>query len=565
MMLFSSICLLSIIQQVSAEEKTPEQQNVPHFLYFILVDRFHNGDPNNDHTINLADPQDFHGGDLLGVETKLDYLWELGVDSIWLSPVFSMRTEKFHGHGAFHGYWVQSLDTIEPRFGGEDALFSLSQAVQNKEMNLILDMVYNHVSFDSKMIDAHPDWFHHYPSITDWNDPFQLTHYQVHGLPDLDQRRPPVYQYLLHRSLYWQKKAQVQGFRIDAIRHMENDFLSKLSQDSNAWMLGEDFNGNPASLIERGQKTGLDALFDFPLYYALTQDLCDLNQVSQIGSIISMDQYYPKGFQLVRFLDNHDLPRIYSRCKENKEKVYQALAFIFSVQGIPMISYGTENWTKGEGEPENRSSLQWDSIDPNFTKAIKTLAMFRKTHLVLEKGSPKIIHYTKDQLVIEQDWSNQLSYTVLNLSAQNLIFSAPSEAKYIAGLEQHGEIIQPKQDMNFRSNTLSILVFEGAPHPSIETTIKITLETEKTSDFLLAGSSPDFGSWNPEKGIPLQKNAKNYSAEIPIQQNQLISYKIVEKNGETYTWEQGENHFLWTGENHPTDLTIQRNNEENEE
>lgn len=558
MMVFGA-CLLGLIGQASAEDISKDS---PHFLYFILVDRFHNGDDTNDQTIDPADPQAFHGGDLSGIETKLDYLQDMGVDSLWLSPIFSMRTEKFHGHGAFHGYWVQHLDSIEPRFGGEKALSSLSKSMQKENMNLVIDMVYNHVSFDSPMIEAHPDWFHTYPSIEDWNDPFQLTHYQVHGLPDLDQSRPPVYQYLLHRSLYWQKQAQVQGFRIDAIRHMENDFLKQLSQDSNAWMLGEDFNGNPAALIERGEQTGLDALFDFPLYYALTQDLCDQNQVSQIASIISMDQYYPENFQLVRFLDNHDLPRIYSRCKESKEKVYQALAFIFSVQGIPMLSYGTETWTKGAGEPENRASLEWDSIDQNLLQAIKTLSKFRKTHPVLEKGKPQITHYKKDQLVIEQSWDGYLSYTILNLSDQPLPFSPPKDVKYLAGLEQKGEKITIKESLDFSPNSLSILIYQGAPTASTERNFSITLDTKEDAEYRLVGSSPQFGSWNPEDGIQLQKKDHSYQVELPIKERQVISYKIVKKEGETYTWEQGENHFLWTSVNNSANLRIERNDEE---
>ena len=87
-------------------------------LYFILVDRFSNGEPKNDSTIDASDLQAFHGGDLQGITKNLDYLEKIGVDAIWLSPIFSMRDTKFHGHGAFHGYWTHNLDDIEPRFGG---------------------------------------------------------------------------------------------------------------------------------------------------------------------------------------------------------------------------------------------------------------------------------------------------------------------------------------------------------------------------------------------------------------------------------------------------------------
>ena len=86
-------------------------------IYFVLVDRFANGDPSNDGVVDRADPQAFHGGDLQGVLEHLDDLQRLGVGAVWLSPVFKMRTEKLHGHGAYHGYWVDDFTSVDPRFG----------------------------------------------------------------------------------------------------------------------------------------------------------------------------------------------------------------------------------------------------------------------------------------------------------------------------------------------------------------------------------------------------------------------------------------------------------------
>ena len=110
-----------------------------------------------------------------------------------------------------------------------------------------MDMVYNHVSFD--FYAEYPQRLvHEDKTIVDWNDPYELTHHQVHGLPDLDQSNEEVYSYLRTRSEEWRDKAKLAGFRIDAIRHMENDFLSRLSTDlhnnNRTWLLGEDFQGN---------------------------------------------------------------------------------------------------------------------------------------------------------------------------------------------------------------------------------------------------------------------------------------------------------------------------------
>ena len=81
-------------------------KTAPKAIYFVMVDRFANGDPTNDANANPSDPVAFHGGDLQGLLEKLDYIQALGFDSLWLSPIAQMRTEPFFGNGAFHGYWV---------------------------------------------------------------------------------------------------------------------------------------------------------------------------------------------------------------------------------------------------------------------------------------------------------------------------------------------------------------------------------------------------------------------------------------------------------------------------
>jgi hypothetical protein len=175
----------------------------PKAIYFVMVDRFANGDRSNDGDSDPKDPQGFHGGDLKGLLSKLDTLKELGVDTVWLSPVFGMRTTKWHGYGAFHGYWSWDLSTIEPRFGDEALLARLSDELHARDMKLVLDLVLNHVGPDAPLVTQKPEWFHHHGGVTDWNDPVQLTTYDVHGLPDFATEREDVAQYLLENSRRW--------------------------------------------------------------------------------------------------------------------------------------------------------------------------------------------------------------------------------------------------------------------------------------------------------------------------------------------------------------------------
>ncbi len=175
----------------------------PTALYFAMVDRFANGDPSNDGVIDPASPQAFHGGDLEGVRAHLDWLTELGVDALWLSPIARMRTEPWHGYGAYHGYWTWDLANPEPRFGDAAAVRRLSDELHARGIGLYLDLVLNHVGPDAPLLQAHPDWFHHHGGISDWHDPVQITDYDVHGLTDFAQEVPAAEAYLLDASRRW--------------------------------------------------------------------------------------------------------------------------------------------------------------------------------------------------------------------------------------------------------------------------------------------------------------------------------------------------------------------------
>jgi len=175
----------------------------PNAVYFVMVDRFADGDRSNDGDSDERDPSAFHGGDLKGVLQHLDWLERLGVDTLWLSPVFTMRTAKWFGHGAFHGYWTWDLRSVEPRFGDLATLKLLSSELHRRGMKLVLDLVLNHVGPDAPLLATHPEWFHKKGGVTDWNDPEQLVTHDVHGLPDLAQEKPEVRAYLLDGARRW--------------------------------------------------------------------------------------------------------------------------------------------------------------------------------------------------------------------------------------------------------------------------------------------------------------------------------------------------------------------------
>ncbi|MBM76091.1 MAG: hypothetical protein CMK59_11875 [Proteobacteria bacterium] len=518
-------------------------------IYFILVDRFADGIA-VDEQQSFLDPSDiaaFHGGDLYGIINRADHLEKMGVDAIWLSPIFEMRHEKFMGHGAIHGYWLHSMDRIEPFFGGEEALQKLSSDLEQREWKLILDMVYNHVSFDSPFLEIHPDWFHESKPIEDWNDPYQLTHHTVHGLPDLDQSREVVYRYLYHRSIHWQNQTKAAGFRIDAIRHMENDFLKRLSTDlhqelgNSFWLLGEDFNGSPSALASRVNETGIDSLFDFPLYYAMTDTFCRDQSMFGLAATLWSDRDYPKEHQPVRFLDNHDLPRIASLCEENR--LQEALFFLFTVRGIPMLTYGTEFGLSGAEEPENRESIDWKE-SPKWLPLISDLSALRSKHPVLKQGAPQIVHVDDQVLLYAQRHGSKFALVGINHSQKtySVPFSNPDASYRI-----RDQRLQKNAPLNLEPEDISVWIWNEAPisAPKLKNyTIKVHSKSEHP--LFLIGSSSVIGGWNPQHALPFNQTNEGWELELELPSDATLLWKTLQKNGTELIWEQGDNHILWS-------------------
>lgn len=175
----------------------------PKAIYFVMVDRFENGERSNDGDADPKDPHAFHGGDVQGLTQRLDWIRALGIDTVWLSPVSRMKTEKWHGYGAFHGYWTWSLGDVEPRLADDASMKALRAALDQRGMKLVLDVVLNHVGPDAPLLNEHPEWFHKKGGVTDWSDPKQLVEHDVHGLPDLATEKPEVAAYLLDGTRRW--------------------------------------------------------------------------------------------------------------------------------------------------------------------------------------------------------------------------------------------------------------------------------------------------------------------------------------------------------------------------
>ena len=529
-------------------------------IYFVLVDRFANGDKTNDAQIDLADPAAFHGGDLQGVIDHLDDLQKLGVKTVWLSPIFRMRTEKFFGHGAYHGYWVENLNEIEPRFGTIATLRHLSDALHARGMKLYLDVVLNHVAFDSPLLKQHPDWFHHEGDLKDWNDPEQLVNRDVMGLPDLKQENPEVYQYLLDASLHWIAAARPDGFRLDAVKHIPLSFWARFNHDIRAregpsfMMLGEDLEGDPKVLSKTARDGQFGAVFDFPLHFALVDVFCKDAPPVKLASILSEDRRYPDPNALVTMLDNHDLPRILTSCKGRKDKVEQALEFLLTARGVPSLTYGTEAGLTGTKEPENRGDMRFGSGYPLAPRIAQLLAL-RKSHPSLVNGATRFLDVGNDRLSYLRIAPDEAALILVNHGDGWLRASLPKDAPKIASATDAISgadvaldalrvwpnavrvfLLKPAEANGFSDWAKAAEAEQRGKGPTRE--VVFIAPGEKAE---LVGSGAPFGDWDPAHGQALVEG--HLRMNLPV--GAVYEYKLVRENGGKSTWEEGGNRYLF--------------------
>ncbi len=523
-------------------------------IYFVMVDRFANGDPSNDGVVDPGDPQAFHGGDLAGVLAHLDDLQDLGVRTVWLSPIFKMRTEKFHGFGAYHGYWVEDFDRVEPRFGSTELLAKLSKELHARGMRLVLDVVLNHVGPDTPLVKQHPDWFHHDGPIRDWNDASQLVTREVYGLPDLAQENPAVYDFLLARSLSWIERVHPDGFRLDAARHIGLPFWKRYVADLHAKagrdfaMLGEMYDGNATTLAKTQTDAGFDSVFDFPLYFAMKDVFCDDAPPSRLAATLFADREYADPSRLVTFVDNHDLPRVLSACHDDPERVRQALTFLLTARGIPSLLWGTESGLAGAKEPENRADMRFDrAAAPRAT--IRSLLAARNGSDALRAGSTRILALDETLFVCARVAAGSAVVVAVNRAPTKRLLELPPEL--VAGKFRDaltGQAVELPLAIDPRG--IRVLSVERgtlyAPAGTRRVEFRVRRAVPEDAALVLAGSGPELGGWDPAKGLVLRRGRYGeFEGSITLPVGSAWEWKLVVRPpAGAPTWEPGPNRPL---------------------
>jgi len=382
-------------------------------LYLIMTDRFADGDPTNDDPavsrglFDRSKPGYYHGGDLQGIIDHLGYLHDLGVSGIWITPVYdNANTLGPGGSTGYHGYHPVDYYAVDEHFGTLDKLREMVDKAHQNGIKVILDTVMNHTGPMHPWVEDPPldDWYHGTPekhlnetfqiwTLLDPHASFTMRDPVLYGwfaneLPDLNQEEPEVTTYLIQNTLWWIANTGIDGMRADAMPYVPRKFWS----DWNAAIhreypdfktVGEAWDGDPAivSFFQGGARgydgidTGMDALYDFPLYGAIRGTFAGKKPIADLAYVTGHDALYPKSNDLLTFLGNHDTKRFLNETGATIDELKLAFAYVFTTRGIPVIYYGDELAMRGGDDPDNRKDFPggWkDDVADGFNPAKRT-------------------------------------------------------------------------------------------------------------------------------------------------------------------------------------------------
>lgn len=375
-------------------------------LYFVIVDRFADGDPTNNAAVEPASQGAFHGGDLKGLRQQLDELSSLGVTALWITPVVKNIDGFVTGAGfpdwGYHGYWADDFHKLDPRFGSEEDLRALVDEAHRRGIRVLLDVVYNHAGYNSHYL-TNPEtknWLRSEERGTCGQDDVTTC---VSGLPDFKTEQPEVAKYLMDAQLDWAKRSGVDGFRLDTVKHVDHPFWqehrkrtrNEVSKDF--FLLGEVWGGDAEALDPWFSGDEMDAGFDFGFQGSA------LAFVQGRGRVIAFDKYLRSrgkvhpGYLLAHFLSSHDVPGALHQLEGNKQLFRLAAVLQLTTAGIPTIYYGEEVGRPGGDWPANRSDMPWGSRDvkpgagkardEDLRKLYQKLISIRRAHPALSRGT----------------------------------------------------------------------------------------------------------------------------------------------------------------------------------
>lgn len=363
------------ISKIKSARSTEEWKS--RTIYQVLTDRFARTDSS---THPCHELHRYCGGTWKGLQNQLNYIQEMGFDAIWISPIVENYQDSYHGYHATNFY------SLNPEFGTEAEFKSLVEAMHDRNMWIMVDVVANHVGpvdmdFSRIVPFNSPQHYHQKCQIDNWNDPNNVEQCRLANLPDLNQDDQYVRSTLINWIRNLVQTYDIDGIRIDTIPEVKRDFWYHFTQAAGCYAVGEAFNGSIDYVAS--YQGSLPALLNYPTYYLIRDIWINGVSMTQIRNIINEERSkFHDTTVLGVFTDNHDNRRFLHE-KNDLVSYKSALAFSLFVEGIPIVYYGSEQAFSGGDDPFNREPLwEVDFARSEMFEYVKFLVNVRKQNQI---------------------------------------------------------------------------------------------------------------------------------------------------------------------------------------
>ncbi len=405
-------------------------------FYQIFPDRFANGDKSNDpvHTQKWGTKPtlwDFQGGDIRGIIRRFDYLLELGVNALYLNPIFMSPST--------HRYNTSDYYKIDPKLGDMADFNALMDIAHRNNVRVVLDGVFNHCgrgffAFNDVLENGehspYKNWFHIHRFPLDAFTPGEAINYSGwwnhKSLPKFNTSNPDVCKYLLGVARYWIERG-ADGWRLDVPNEIDDDnFWAEFrhvvkSANREAYIFGEIWDADP----RWANDSHFDGLMNYPVKNALIEFLMGRENASHFAdSVESLLKIYPAENVYAMYvpLGSHDTERILTALDGNLEKLKLAFLFQFAYPGAPAIYYGDEVGLEGGKDPECRGAFPWDPANwkGDLQPWVRELIAARKLRPSLRRGDyfRVMMRNEKGDYVFARTLGEEKTLVIMNTSGE---------------------------------------------------------------------------------------------------------------------------------------------------
>jgi Glycosidases len=401
--------------------------------YQIFPERFRNGDPANDPegTLPWGTPptrDNMMGGDIQGIIDKLDYLKELGVNALYLNPVFAAKSN--------HKYDTLDYFKIDPQFGTLEDMKRLTERCRELGIRVVLDLVINHCGYDHPFFQdvvkngersVYRDWFYirEYPVTLSDTKYDSVWYYR--WMPKWKTSNPQVKQYVFDIVSFWQKETGIDGWRIDVADEVELSFLRELNShvkqiNKDAFIIAEIWHDAKRLMMSGGTDSVMNydlrsILIDFIVDRSITAEQFHARLVRYVNRYSEAELS-----QMFNLLGSHDTERILTRCGNRIELLHLLVALQYTLPGNPVIYYGDELGFQGDNDPGCRACMTWTADYKNHPlwTLLRQWNRLKTTEAALQHGHVELRHIPElDVYAVKRMYGAEQAVLLLNFSQQD--------------------------------------------------------------------------------------------------------------------------------------------------